>query len=178
MKLQQNVTVAAIAGLAGLVMMGTQSFAAGDHGTVGPGGEGRLSHMSQGGGTNMPMHGGGQGRMGPGGGMGQSMMMPDGGSRQGMMGSGGMMNRGKMMSGGNRDHGFGKPITPMIHLSVEDVRHALEHRLGQRGNKRLKVGSVKVDGEDTIIAEIVTVDDSLVRRLKVDRHTGRVQHAE
>ncbi len=183
MKQQRKATVAAIAGLAGLVMMGTQSLAASDHGTVGTGAKSRLAHMSQGGATNMPMRGGGQGRMGSGGGMGQGMMMPGNRPNQGMMGggmmgSGGMMGRGMMMPGGGSGHGFGKPISPMMHLSVEDVRHALEHRLELRGNKRLKVGSVKLDGEDAIIADIVTVEDSLVRRLKVDRHTGRVQHAE
>lgn len=187
MKQRRKATAAAIAGMAGLVMAGAQSFASSDQGTVDANYNARLAHMSQGGGTNMPMRGGGHRRMPPGGGMDQGMMMPGGGPNQGMMGrgmmgqgmmgSGSMMGRG-MMPGRGSDHGFGKPITPMMHLSVEDVRHALEHRLELRGNKRLKVGNVKVDGEDAIIAEIVTVDDSLVRRLKVDRHTGRMQHAE
>ncbi len=92
-----------------------------------------------------------------------------------MMGRGGK-GHGMMMRGGG--HGFGRPIRPMTHLSVEDVRHALEHRLERRGNKRLKLGDVKTTDDDTIVADIVTLDDSLVRRLAVDRHTGRVRYRE
>lgn len=44
MKKQRKATVAAIAGLAGLVMMGTQSLAAGAHGTVGPDKKSPLAH--------------------------------------------------------------------------------------------------------------------------------------
>ena len=58
-------------------------------------------------------------------------------------------------------------------LSVEDVTKILEGRLAWRGNDRLKVGKVEEKDEKTIIAEIVTVDDSLVKRLEFDRRTGR-----
>lgn len=178
MKHPRKAVAITMAGLAGLVMMATQGLASGDHRAATADDKGRLAHMSQGGGENLPMRGGDQGRMGPGGGMGQRMMMPGGELGQGMMGPGGVMGRGMMMPRGGRDHGFGKPITPMTHLSVEDVRHALEHRLEWHGNKRLKIGNVKIDDDDMIVVEIVTLDDSLVRRLKVDRHTGRVQRVE
>ena len=48
----------------------------------------------------------------------------------------------------------------------------LERRLAHMGNDRLKVGVVKVKDDKTIVAEIVTVDDSLVQRLEFDRKTG------
>ena len=35
------------------------------------------------------------------------------------------------------------------------------------------MGKVEEKDENTIIAEIVTVDDSLVKRLEFDRSTGR-----
>ncbi len=60
-------------------------------------------------------------------------------------------------------------------LSADDVRLFLERSLAFHGNKRLKVGDVKEAGDDTIVTDIVTVDDSLVHRLEVDRHTGRMQ---
>jgi hypothetical protein len=44
-----------------------------------------------------------------------------------------------------------------------------------QGNERLKVGDVTRTDDDTIVAEIVTVDDSLVQRLEIDRHSGRMQ---
>lgn len=151
MKQSGKATVAAVAGLAGLVMIASQSLASGDHGVATADGADRLAPMSQGGGMR---HG-----------MMHHRMMGQGGKGHGMM-----------MRGGG--HGFGRPIRPMTHLSVEDVRHALEHRLERRGNKRLKLGDVKTTDDDTIVADIVTLDDSLVRRLAVDRHTGRVRYRE
>lgn len=58
-------------------------------------------------------------------------------------------------------------------LTVEDVRAKFEKRLEWRGNKNLKVGKVEEKDDKTIVAEIVTVDDSLVRRIEVDKLTGR-----
>ncbi len=110
----------------------------------------------------------------------QRSMMHSG--QGGMMGPGmmthGMMrgDRGGMMGHGMMGQGFGDRVVPSTHLSTDDVRHFLEHRLARRGNKRLKVGEVKEEGKDSIVADIVTVDDSLVERLKVDRHTGRIEH--
>ena len=111
--------------------------------------------------------------------------MPPGmmqGGQGGMMGNGrmGMMHGGQggMMGHGMMGQGFGDRVVPSTHLSTDDVRHFLEHRLARRGNERLKVGEVKEEGQDSIIADIVTVDDSLVERLKVDRHTGRIEHVD
>lgn len=87
--------------------------------------------------------------------------------RTGMMGSA-MMGSG-MMHGGMSAL-FGSYVTPVMNLSVDDVRGYLASQL-ERLNKRLKAGDINsVDA--TITADIVTVDNSLVQRLKVDRHTG------
>jgi hypothetical protein len=117
------------------------------------------------------------------GGMGQDMMGPSMGS--GMM-RGGMGMMCPMMAGmmQGRDsetaHGgmgalFGSRVTQMMNLSVEDVRSYLALQLDRLNNKRLKIGNVAADGA-TISAEIVTVDDSLVQRLKVERRTGAIEY--
>ena len=66
---------------------------------------------------------------------------------------------------------FGPRVTPMMNLSVDDVRGYLDAQLERLNNKRLKIGSVGA-ADGTINAEIVTVDNSLVQKLKVNRHTG------
>lgn len=58
-------------------------------------------------------------------------------------------------------------------LTADDVRAIVTGRLAMSGNKRLKVGQVQEKDADTVTAEIVTVDNSLVRRMEVNRHTGR-----
>ena len=62
-------------------------------------------------------------------------------------------------------------------LTIEGVRNHIEQRLELRGNDRLKVGNVTEVDENTIRAEIVTVDDSLVRAIEFDKETGRPNHA-
>ena len=112
-------------------------------------------------GQQMPMMG--QGTMGPG--MMQSGMGP--GMMQGGMGPG-------MMQGGMGAL-FGSRVMPMMNLSTEDVRGYLTAQLDGLNNKRLKVGDIKAD-DGAITADIVTVDNSLVQRLKVDRHTGAIEY--
>ena len=98
-------------------------------------------------------------------GMGHGHGMDQGhGMNHGMMGRGGKSGCGRGAIGGS-------PVDK--ELSVEDVTKILEGRLAWRGNDRLKVGKVEEKDEKTIIAEIVTVDDSLVKRLEFDRKTGR-----
>jgi hypothetical protein len=70
---------------------------------------------------------------------------------------------------------FESRVTPMMNLSVEDVRGYLAVQLDRLNDKRLKVGDVKSD-DGSITADIVTVDNSLVQRLKVDRHTGTIEY--
>ncbi len=106
--------------------------------------------------------------------MGDRMM-----DRMGMMR--GRMSRDRMMGGrgyhGSR-RGHSRRVKPASHLTVDDVRHHFEHWLERRGNKRLKLGEVKQADDKTITADIVTIDDSLVRRYRVDRHGGRISRAE
>jgi len=116
----------------------------------------------------------------------QGMMgggMMQGGTNQGMMtqASGGDMMcpmMGGMMHGRTADAGgglFGSRVVPKMNLSVDDVRGYLTSQIDRLGNKRLKVGNVNADG-GAITAEVVTVDNSLVQRMKVDRSTGNIQY--
>ena len=103
--------------------------------------------------------------------MGTGMM---GGSGHGMQGS--MMGSGMMGSGpGVQGDCPGQTAALKEDLTVDGVTKLLEQRLSHMGNDRLKVGEVKAKDDDTITAEIVTVDGSLVRKLEFDRDTGRSQ---
>lgn len=138
----------------------------------------RLAHMGQGqrGGQDCPgMIGprmGGRGMMG-GGAMGPGMMGP------GMMGPG-MMPMMQQMHRGTKGQGMmgpghGSRVVPQQDLSSDDVRHFLEHHLAMQGNPRLKVGEINEKDDDTVVADIVTTDGSLVDRFEVDRHTGQMK---
>ncbi len=59
-----------------------------------------------------------------------------------------------------------------LNLTTDNVKARMERWLAWRGNARLKVGEVKEKDADTITAEIVTKDNSLVERFIVDRRTG------
>jgi hypothetical protein len=95
---------------------------------------------------------------------------------QSMMGSG-MMGSGTTQSGTPSGMGtlFGSRVTPMMALSVEDVRGYLAVQLNRLNNKRLKLGDIKSD-DGNITADVVTIDNSLVQRLRVDRHTGAIEY--
>jgi hypothetical protein len=135
-----------------------------------------------------PMMGGmmGQGMMGEGtmgsGQMGEQMGQPMMGGcpmMGGMMGKGmkgkGQGGMGPGMMQGGMGALFGSRVTPMMNLSAEDVRGYLGAQLDRLNNKRLKVGDIKAD-DGSITADIVTVDNSLVQRLKVNRHTGAIEY--
>jgi hypothetical protein len=70
---------------------------------------------------------------------------------------------------------YGMPGAVERALDVDEVKAMMERRLAWHGNPRLKLGEVRADADDDdlIVADIVTVDDSLVQRLIVDRHTGQ-----
>ncbi|MBL6932124.1 MAG: hypothetical protein ISR45_04185 [Rhodospirillales bacterium] len=106
-------------------------------------------------------------------GYGHGMMNSHG---NGMMGQGGygMMGHGGygMMGGGNGACGQFQQSGVDRNLGVEDIKGIVEKHLAMRGNDRLKIGKVAVVDDDTIIAEIVTVDDSLVRKLEFNTKTG------
>ena len=126
-------------------------------------------------------YGGGRGMMGA-----DHGMMGDG---HGMMGGGYSMMRGG--SGwdcpsdgpgwmqGERGHGRGwmhggpgRFASGDLKLSTDDIKTQLDRWLTWRGNSRLKVGDVKEKDADTIVADVITKDNSLVQRLSVNRHTG------
>lgn len=100
---------------------------------------------------------------GPGYGMHQGYGMMRQGNGPGMMQ--GKMNRGNCQ--------YGQAATLATPLTVDDVRANFEQHLQWRGNDRLKVGAVSEQDDNTIIAEIVTVDDSLVRKIQIEKTTGR-----
>jgi hypothetical protein len=61
---------------------------------------------------------------------------------------------------------------PAEGITVERARTIVEGVLAWHGNPRLKLGTVEEQDDDTIVAEILTVDGSLVQRLAIDRATG------
>ncbi|MBI4183026.1 MAG: hypothetical protein HY521_03390 [Proteobacteria bacterium] len=152
-------TLASLA-LAGVVLVGVQAY-----GQQGPGfGYGPGWMMEQGYGPGAMMgYGPGAGR-GPG----------------GMMGSGWGMGYGPH-SGRGFGPGAGLGYGPCAGLAGDkdldtaDVTKLLERHLARQGNDRLKLGEVKEVDKNTIVAEIVTQDGSLVDRLSVDRDSGRIE---
>jgi hypothetical protein len=182
-------TTAAATALALTLMLGPGTTALGQkaHGQQGQ------QHMQQAPAQQgMPMHRGmmGQG-MGPGmmgqGGMwhvGPHMMSPDEmqemmehmGGMTGEMGPG-LMGQGMSPARGGWSGLEGSRVVPMMQLSTDDVRGFFERYLESLGNARLKIGKVAAMDDDTITADIVTVDDSLVERFAVDRHTGLISAA-
>ena len=63
-------------------------------------------------------------------------------------------------------------------LSTDNVKTYMERWLARQGNPRLKVGDVKEKDTDTIVADIVTKDNSLVQRFVVNRHNGYFRPSE
>jgi hypothetical protein len=124
---------------------------------------------------------GNQGMMGPG------MMgnMPMG---MGMMGNQGMMGPGMM---GNMPMGMGMmgqvcgmmgPYAggnqPAQNLTTNDVKGNFERWIASTGNPNIKVGNVVEKDANTITAEVVTKDNSLVQQFAVDRRTGFYRPAQ
>ncbi len=158
MKRLRKVTTATVAGLGALALLAapTLSAATGDAGA----GQVQLAHMGQGQGGGWAGHAGPMGHgTGHGGGQGTGHGM--------MMGP---------AHGAAPCPGSAAVIDEDIDADV--VRSWLDRSLTAHGNKRLKVGDVKETDDDTIIAEIVTVDGSLVQRIEVDRQTGRMQQVD
>lgn len=119
------------------------------------------------------MMGMGQGRMMQGGMMGMCPMM------QGMMGSqgSGMMGRGAMQQqrAGHGNWLYGLPGGQPDETTPEMARNWLELQLEHHGNPRLRIGSVERQSDGSVIAEIETVDGSLVQRLAFNRYPGFVR---
>ena len=87
-----------------------------------------------------------------------------------------MMERGMMdqlsITG---SYGCGQMQPLQRDLTVDEVKHMMQHRIDWVENPNLKVGNTTQESADTIVTEIVTKDGSLVRKIEVDRHTGRMQ---
>jgi hypothetical protein len=60
-----------------------------------------------------------------------------------------------------------------LDLSAVEAGTLISAQLIMQGNDRLKVGGVVSQGEDTYVVDIVTIDDSLVMQIEVDRDSGR-----
>jgi hypothetical protein len=83
-----------------------------------------------------------------------------------------------MMQGNGPGYGRGpaaqadQTANQNLNLTTDQVKTRMEGWLNWRGNPRLKVGDVKEKDADTITADIVTKDNSLVQRFIINRHTG------
>lgn len=104
-------------------------------------------------------------------GMGRMGMAPCGTMGRGM-GHGPMHGRMGMKPCMRMGKGSGE--TPSEPLSTEDAGRLIETHLQNRGNPNLKLGDVET-GDDHFIATIVTQDDSLVDKLRIDKETGWFQ---
>ncbi len=60
-----------------------------------------------------------------------------------------------------------------LELTADEAGTLVSAQLILQGNDRLKVGRVVSQGEDTYVVDVVTVDDSLVMQIEIDRDTGR-----
>lgn len=135
-------------------------------------------------------HGPGQAGQGYGPGYGMMGGMMGGGMMGPGAGYGGQRGFGPGMMGPGHGPGFGSgagfgfgPCAQQAaasgeDVSVDDVTQRMERWLAIQGNDRLKLGKVEAVDDDTITAEIVTVDGSLVQTLTIDRHTGWTRPAK
>jgi hypothetical protein len=90
---------------------------------------------------------------------------------------------GPPMMYGTMMRGYGPPPWSSwsardLNLTADAVKAQAARWVAWQGNPRLKVGDVKEKDADTITADIVTRDNSLVQRYAVDRHSGVVQDVE
>jgi len=95
--------------------------------------------------------------------------------------SGDMEPRAMRQPGMMRGRGMGPALLygpPAEGITVERARTMLEGVLAWHGNPRLQLGTVEEQNESTIVAEILTVDDSLVQRLAIDRATGAFRRVD
>jgi len=103
---------------------------------------------------------------------------PGGGYGPGGYGQGAFCNQQKAMMmqrgrGGMKGMGMGRHANRDLDLTESQVKTLVEARLIMRGNDRLKLGKVAKKDDQTYLVDIVTVDDSLVRQVEIDKDTGR-----
>jgi hypothetical protein len=91
---------------------------------------------------------------------------------------------GPPMMHGTMMRGYGPPPWASwssardLNLTTDAVKTEAQRWVAWQGNPRLNVGDVKEKDADTITADIVTKDNSLVQRFSVNRHSGVVQDVE
>jgi hypothetical protein len=73
---------------------------------------------------------------------------------------------------------YGIPGGQPAETTPETARAWLEQQLEEHGNPRLRIGSVERREDGSVIAEIETVDGSLVQRLAFNRYPGFVRQAD
>lgn len=98
-----------------------------------------------------------------------------GGQHGQMMGQGSGMMMGQGSGYGMGKHmgkGMGYNMNRALDLSADEVKTLIEARMIMHGNDRLKVGKVSQKDDQTYLVDIVTVDDSLVRQIEVDKDNG------
>jgi hypothetical protein len=104
------------------------------------------------------------------------MMMP------GMMGGSGMgMGPGAIMDSmgtGGTMGGMGMSAGVPSEMTPELVRKWLTQRLAGHGGARLTIGNVAPAEDGSIVAEIVTVDGSLIHKLAFNRYPGLFREVE
>jgi len=83
-----------------------------------------------------------------------------------------MARMAEMMALADSPGPLGMPLVPQLEMTPQSVRALLESWLALLGNPRLEIGEVAESGNDSIVAEIVTVDGSLVDRLAFNRYPG------
>lgn len=87
---------------------------------------------------------------------------------------------GHMMGGYGYGHMMGPWMGPgaytgqgNLNLSTEDVKNYFDRWIAAQGSSRLKVGDVKEKDADSILADVVTKENSsLVQRFLINRHNG------
>lgn len=86
------------------------------------------------------------------------------------------------MMGMMRSRGFGPASIYTAYPTVSRRKRRPKPRVGGssnslngRGNQRLKIGQITAEADGTIVAEIVTVDGSLVQKLTFNRYSGFVR---
>lgn len=67
---------------------------------------------------------------------------------------------------------YGTPHGETEEMTPDRVRAFLEQQLARHGNPRLALGEIAVADDGGILAEIVTVDGSLVQKLAFNRYPG------
>lgn len=59
-----------------------------------------------------------------------------------------------------------------LNLTAEQAKTLVSAKLIMKGNERLKAGNVTEKDSDTYLVDIVTVDNSLVKQIEVDKNKG------